>query len=228
VNASQGAVILASMRGPVPIYGLDIETDTTVDGLDPAVSPVVTVALSTPTADQVFAGPEGDLLAALDAGVRALDPGIIATWNGAAFDLPFLVDRAVACGVDLGLRLAPDPTVVLAHGPLPGHGGAYRATWYRHGHLDAYRVYSSDVGRVLQVSCSLKSIARMVGLCPVEVDRERIHELPRAVLDAYVSSDARLARILAERRWPGAALCVDAALDAGAAPAAGMAVTPRR
>ena len=71
----------------------------------------------------------------------------------------------------------PDPTVVLGRGPLPGHSGAYRATWYGHGHLDAYRVYRGDVGRVLRISCSLKSIARLVGLAPVEVDRERIHEL---------------------------------------------------
>lgn len=191
------------------IYGLDIETDTSVDGLDPAVSPVVTVALSTPAGDEVFTGPEADMLAALDARIRVLEPGVLATWNGAAFDLPFLADRAAACGLDLGLRLVPDPTVVLHHGPLAGHDGAYRASWYGHHHVDAYRVYRSDVGRVLRVSCSLKSIARVVGLTPVEVDRERIHELPAAVLDAYVASDARLARILAERRWPGAARCVD-------------------
>jgi hypothetical protein len=103
----------------------------------------------------------------------------------------------------------PDPTVVLHHGPLAGHAGAYRASWYGHHHVDAYRVYRSDVGRVLRVSCSLKSIARVVGLTPVEVDRERIHELPASVLDAYVASDARLARLLAERRWPGAARSVD-------------------
>jgi DNA polymerase elongation subunit (family B) len=198
--------------GRPPIYGLDIETDTTVDGLDPAVSPVVTVALSSATADTIFAGPEADLLAALDARLRALQPGVLATWNGAAFDLPFLADRAAACGLDLGLRLTPDPTVVLSHGPLPGHEGAYRASWYGHRHLDAYRVYRGDVGRVLGVSCSLKTIARVVGLTPVEVDRERIHELAPAALDAYVVSDARLARILAERRWPGVALCVDLAV----------------
>jgi DNA polymerase elongation subunit (family B) len=191
------------------IYGLDIETDTTIDGLDPVVAPVVTAALSTPTADEVFVGPEADLIAALDARLRALAPGVIATWNGAAFDLPFLADRARARDVDLGLRLAPDPTVVLGNGPLRGHAGAYRATWYGHGHLDAYRVYRNDVGRVLRVSCSLKSIARMVGLTPVEVDRERIHELSADVLDAYVASDARLARVLAERRWPGASRNVD-------------------
>jgi DNA polymerase elongation subunit (family B) len=200
------------VAGPALIYGLDIETDTTIDGLDPAVSPVVTIALSTPAVDEVFTGREPDLLAALDARLRALPPGVIATWNGAAFDLPFLADRAGACGVELGLRLALDPTVVLSHGPLPGHAGAYRASWYGHHHLDAYRVYRSDVGRVLQISCSLKAIARAVGLTPVEVDRERIHELSPAVLAAYVASDARLARVLAERRWPGVARCVDLAV----------------
>ncbi|HEX6424433.1 MAG TPA: 3'-5' exonuclease [Acidimicrobiales bacterium] len=197
------------MRGPARIYGLDIETDTALDGLDPAVSPVVAVALSTSDGDEVFAGSEADLLAALDARLGSLRPGIIATWNGAAFDLPFLADRAAAVGIALGLRLVPDPTVVLSHGPLRGHVGAYRATWHGHGHLDAYRVYRSDVGRVLGISCSLKAIARLVGLTPVEVDRERIHQMAPAALDAYVASDARLARILSERRWPGVARCVD-------------------
>ena len=28
----------------------------------------------------------------------------------------------------------------------PGHRGAYRASWYDHGHLDAYRLYRGDVG----------------------------------------------------------------------------------
>ncbi|MBN2622127.1 MAG: hypothetical protein JXA83_02105 [Acidimicrobiales bacterium] len=197
------------MHGTAAIYGLDIETDTTIDGLDPAVSPVVTVALSTTSGDEVFTGPEPDLLAAVDHRLATLEPGIIATWNGGAFDLPFLADRAGACRVELGLVLERDPTVVLSRGPLPGHTGAYRATWHGHRHLDAYRVYRGDVGRVLQVSCSLKAIARVVGLAPVEVDRARIHELPAEVLDAYVASDARLARVLAERRLPGVAGCVD-------------------
>jgi DNA polymerase elongation subunit (family B) len=195
------------------IYGLDIETDTTVDGLDPASSPVVTAALSTPAGDEVFTGTELDIIAALDARLRGLPPGVVATWNGAAFDLPFLADRAAACGVALGLRLRPDPSVLPGHDPLPGHTGAYRATWYDHGHLDAYRVYRADVGPLLGVSCSLKAVARLVGLVPVEVDRERIHDLSAADLAAYVTSDARLARTLAARRWPGIARCVDGPAD---------------
>ena len=70
-------------------------------------------------------------------------------------------------------------------------------------------MYRADVGPLLRVSCSLKAIARLVGLTPVEVDRERIHDLPAATLAAYVASDARLARVLTERRWPGIARAVD-------------------
>jgi DNA polymerase elongation subunit (family B) len=191
------------------VYGLDIETDTTVDGLDPASSPVVTVALSTVAADEVFTGSEAEVLVALDARLRDLPAGVLSTWNGASFDLPFLADRAAACGVALGLRLRPDPTVVTSHDPLPGHDGAYRGTWYGHGHLDAYRVYRADVGPLLRVSCSLKAVARLVGLVPVEVDRERIHALAPADLAAYVASDARLARVLTQRRWPGIACAID-------------------
>src|SRR5262245_27648834 len=191
------------------VYGLDIETDTTVDDLDPAVAAVVTVALSQPGFDEVFTGPEPELLDALDDRLAELDPGIIATWNGAAFDLPFLADRAHRNGVQLGLSLVHDPAISPPHDPLPGHPGAYRAAWHGHAHIDAYRLYRGDVGPALRVSCSLKSIARLVGLVPVEVDRSRIHDLSLEALHAYASSDARLARVLTERRWATAARAVD-------------------
>lgn len=208
-------------RRPV-VYGLDIETDTRVDGLDPRVAPVLTVALSMGGHDETFSGRESTLLFDLDQRLRSLPPGILATWNGSAFDLPFLAYRAAVHRLDLGLRLLLDPGLRTARTPLPGHRGSYRGAWHHHRHLDAYRLYKADVGPVLRVSCSLKSIARLVGLTPVEVDRTRVHDLSHEALHAYASSDARLARVLTERRMPGAARFVDH-LDAPAADAEGAA-----
>jgi uncharacterized protein YprB with RNaseH-like and TPR domain len=191
------------------VYGLDIETDTTENGLDPRVAAVVTVALSAQGIDEVFTGRESTILFDVDQRLKELPAGVIATWNGAAFDLPFLADRAAVHRMDLGLRLQLDPGLAMRRAPLPGHRGAYRGAWYQHGHLDAYRLYRGDVGPSLRVSCSLKSIARLVGLSPIEVDRERIHDLSNEALHAYASSDARLARVLTERRWATASRFID-------------------
>ena len=197
------------MRRRPAVYGLDIETDTTENGLDPRVAAIVTVALAAPGYEEVFTGPEDQLLHDLDRRLARLEPGVIATWNGAAFDLPFIADRATLHGLHLGLRLRHDREITMHHSPLPGHRGAYRASWFDHGHIDAYRLYRGDVGPALRISCSLKSIARFVGLSPIEVDRERIHDLSNEVLHAYAASDARLARILAERRWGTASRYID-------------------
>jgi DNA polymerase elongation subunit (family B) len=207
------------MRRRTTVYGLDIETDTTTNGLDPRVAAVVTVALACPSHDEIFTGDEAELLAGLDRRLAELEPGVIATWNGAAFDLPFLADRAARHGVQIGLRLQADPSITMRRPGLPGHRGAYRAAWHHHGHVDAYRLYRGDVGPALRISCSLKSIARLVGLAPVEVDRERIHDLSREALHAYAASDARLARVLAERRWATAARFVDRVRAVGSAAA---------
>lgn len=192
-----------------PVYGLDIETDTTVDGLDPRVARILTVAVATAAGNEVFSGDEATLLERADRRLSQLPSGVIATWNGSAFDLPFLADRAARCGVGLGLRLEFDDTIHRRGTPLPGHPGSYRAGWYTHRHVDAYRVYRGDVGPMLRVSCSLKSIARLVGLRAIEVDRSRIHELEHDVLHAYAANDAGLTMVLTERRWASAARHVD-------------------
>ncbi len=186
------------------VYGLDIETDTTVDGLDPAVAAIVAVGVSTGREDRVFAGPEAELLAALDDWLATLPAGVLVTWNGSTFDLPFLMDRAGRCGVQLGLQLYADPSIPLRRDPIGDHEHAYRGRWHHHAHLDAYRLYRGDVGPAFSISCALKSIARFVGLPAVEVDVEHLHELPAADVATYVLSDARLARQLVLRRWDSA------------------------
>ncbi|MEM9033448.1 MAG: 3'-5' exonuclease [Actinomycetota bacterium] len=200
--------------GPV-LHGLDIETDTSCDGLDPRVSEIVAIAVSSDHGDAVFSNAsERELLEATDEHLAHCATGVLVTWNGAAFDLPFLASRAEVHGLELGLRLAVDPRLAVRTA-LPGHDGAYRAAWHSHRHLDAYRVWRNDLHRLVDMSCSLKAVARLTGLRPVEVDRERVHELSAEVLDDYVASDARLARLLAERRWSTAEPFIDP-LDNGA------------
>jgi hypothetical protein len=195
---------------PPPLYGLDIETDTTTNGLDPQVGRILCAAMSGPGGEIVVANnDEVDLLAELDGWLADLRPGILVTWNGANFDLPYLATRARLLGAPIGLHLSLDPTIALPGEPLAGHEGAYRATWYGHRHLDAYRVFRADVGRTFGLSCSLKSLAGLLGLAPMQVDGSLVHEVPRPLLHAYVASDARCARQLALRRWATAATAVD-------------------
>jgi DNA polymerase elongation subunit (family B) len=184
------------------LYGLDIETDTSADGLDPGVAAVVAVALSSDDGGEVvLTGSEAGILAALDAHLAEFDPGIVVTWNGGAFDLPFLAARAAEAGVPLGLELAWDPAAYRpGRRPLPGHIGTYAAAWYGHRHVDAYRAWRALAGP--DESCGLKAVARSVGLDPIEVeDMASIHTLLPDPLRRYVASDASLARRLAQLRW---------------------------
>jgi len=191
------------------VYGLDIETDTATDGLDPQVAPIVAIAVAGASQSMVFTGDETTILTELDAYLQMVAPGVLVTWNGARFDLPFISDRARICNVELGLVLVPDARTRTRRDPLPGHQGGYLARWHQHSHLDAYAVYRADVGALLGIPCGLKPLARLLGIQPVEVDRAEIHTLSAEALDAYVASDAEITRELALRRWPTAQRAID-------------------
>ncbi len=161
---------------------------------------MVAVALAGDGLEVVLDGDEEQLLDELDSVLRSLPAGVLVTWNGGGFDLPFLCDRAARVGVSLGLELVADPTIGGHHEPLAGHAGGYRARWHGHRHVDGYQLFRADVGATLRLPCGLKPLARLVGLPVVEVDRERIHDLSEPERRAYVASDARLARALVLRR----------------------------
>ncbi|MEM9201967.1 MAG: 3'-5' exonuclease [Actinomycetota bacterium] len=189
-----------------PLIGLDIETDTSIDGLDPRCSPVVALALSSSAGEWVFDHEdEAALLRAADDHIASLESGVLVTWNGSGFDLPFITDRAHRLGLTIGLHTVHDPALPGQARPLPGHPGRVRGRWHRLAHLDGYQAFRADVGQNLPISCGLKSLARFVGLPVVEVDRTRIHELTAQQRHDYVASDARLARALVERRADRAA-----------------------
>ena len=187
------------------IYGIDIETDTGHDGLDPAIAPVISVAVSARGFDDLFIGDEAELLTALDRRLAVLPAGVLATWNGATFDLPFMADRARLLGIELDLALCPDRTLTMGRTPLPGHRGAYRGAWGQHAHLDTFRLY----GDRSPARSSMRTMARLLGLGPAEGPSPGRQDLTNEALHANPASDARLARVLAERRWSSALRKVD-------------------
>lgn len=189
-----------------PLVGFDIETDTSTGGLDPSTSRIVAVGLSTPTGDEVYDGTEAELLTAVDRRLRELAGGILVTWNGSAFDLPFVAHRARLLDTPIGLVTAEDPVRRSRRDP---DRPAVRGRWHRLVHLDGYQLYRADVGRTLGLSCGLKPLARLAGLQPVELDRSCLHLAGAESVADYVASDARIAAELVRRRMPHALSMAD-------------------
>lgn len=187
------------MLTPTPIYGLDIETDTALDGLNPLVSSVVAAALAAPGGVQVWLGAEVEILAGLDQALGAKPPGVIATWNGCAFDLPFLADRARWAKITMSLRLESDPSIQV-RSSLPGHSGGYRASWGSHGHLDVCSAWHTLPGQA-GLPRGLKAVAARFGLDAIRVNRTEIHLLTEGEISRYVASDAEVTRQLAQMNW---------------------------
>lgn len=194
------------------IYGLGIETDTspltkqelaagyTSRGADPRITPITTIALSTDYGPYVLMdSDERTLLERLNLLLGILEPGVLATWNGAVFDLPFLHDRAKMHGVELDLKLVENPGVVPEGNPTPGHAGGYDATWGDHEHVDVAYLAKDDAEKK-GLEWSLKPYAAAIlGTIPETVDRENLHELSATALRDYVASDAIITRELAQK-----------------------------
>lgn len=203
------------------VYGLGIDTGHVQPGPcvagghdadvvpDPAVAAVTRVALSTTGGDIVFDGFEADILADLDHALAGLEPGVLVTWNGSGFDLPYLADRAELRRIRLGLHLAPDPRLANVRSTLPGHDRAYRAAWYQHRHLDAARLFRSGRRPLIDV----EELLRVIGL-PLRGRTATARSTPgddlaHDVTHAYATNDARLVRCLVEARLPGIVRQVD-------------------
>lgn len=192
----------------VMLTALDIETETRFGGgLDPLGSSVVAVALAFDDgATSVFDDADERALLLRLGDVLSSRHGLLLTWNGAGFDLPFLATRARVLGIEaeVGLVTRRDASLPVKYAPPPGLGDPVRARWHSTAHVDVahlYRAFAEDNG----LSWSLKPVARAHGLSPVEVDRTAIHELSPEELEAYVASDAIVTLELA-RRLPVTAL----------------------
>lgn len=199
------------MFGRSNIYALDIETDTTINGLDPRVSAVTEVVLSVEGDDFVFAGEdETAILNDLDYALGQLAPGLISTWNGVFFDLPFLDHRRHVLELDsFGLTLIPAPGLIPKYALMAGYDVGQSGIWLPRGaklphqHIDImfpYKKVAEDLG----VKHSLKPVCIARGIDMIEVDREKMHLLTPEQREAYVTSDGRGTRQLT-LEWLGVA-----------------------
>ncbi|MCP4793966.1 MAG: hypothetical protein GY882_11650 [Actinomycetia bacterium] len=181
------------------IYALDIETCTDgVNGLDPSESHITSIAVHDGSHGVVFDGSEEAILVLLERHLKMLPEGIIVTWNGAAFDMPWLADRFAIHGVKTSLNIVPSDERVPSYNPIPGHDGGYLASWGVHDHVDVmlqYRLEAKADGR----RHGLKAVARHYGIDVIEVDRENMHLLTVEEEHAYVLSDVNATHILASR-----------------------------
>ena len=199
VSRDRGTV--AGMSSSLLLTALDIETDTSegVNGLDPTSSRVVAIALAFSDREPVVFddADEATQLRQL-AEVLFTRTGLLVTWNGAGFDLPFIVARAEALGLDLGLVTRRDALLPVKYDPPAGLGLPVRARWGSLGHVDVAHLYK-DLAAEQGIAWSLKPVARHHGMTPVEVDRTAIHDLSADELTAYVVSDVVVTRDLAAR-----------------------------
>lgn len=185
------------------IYGFDIETDNSEGhGLDSRFSRVTSIAIS--ATDSLFVlddTNEARLLRTFAAWLTDNEtlPGIIATWNGSGFDVPFLADRAEATGVEIPLIAWADETVVPKYpSPNPNHATGYRAKFGVHNHVDicyAYKPYAEQN----DVKWSLKPVADALGLDLFVEDAADLHNVHPVNRLAYNGSDAHATRLLAEQ-----------------------------
>ena len=188
----------------IPLVSLDIETDTSGGGgLDPTTSKVVAASLAYSDTDKVEvfdSNSEEEILQDIEK-VLTARTGLLVTWNGAGFDLPFLYARYGFTKTTTSLRVAADPSIPAKYAPPAGLGPPVRSTWNHLAHVDISYLYAG-VAREGNIKWSLKSVAKHLGYSPVEVDRERVHALTPEELREYVASDALVTVKLAQLLRP--------------------------
>jgi DNA polymerase elongation subunit (family B) len=205
------------MFHPQRCYSFDLETDNSQGhGLDPAKSRITDISLGTCAGDTVFSDTdEVAMLADFDDAVYALPAGVIFTWNGTHFDLPFLSVRLAHHGI-LHHSMVSDPTPEYPpkYGLLPGAASGLTAqflayTGGSHVHLDIAYAYKR-IAEEMDVRWGLKPVAEALGIPVIELDRTRLHTYSEKERTDYAASDARITRLLGMRL-----LGVDIALAMG-------------
>jgi uncharacterized protein YprB with RNaseH-like and TPR domain len=181
------------------LAAIDIETT----GLSPLDCKVVSVAIATDDETVVWENAdEATMLADLATWITSPSrtPGVFVTWNGSAFDWPFLATRAAVHNSPLStlLHLVPSADRTPRYGAIGGHDCGYLVNVGGWDHLDAMLPWR-PIAKARGISAGLKPVSRSEGIEVIEVDRERISDLTRAELMAYNVSDVAATLELARR-----------------------------
>lgn len=158
------------------MYALDIETDNSAGfGLDPTRSRVTAISLVGDNGT-VWHGQsntpdtEVSLLSEFLCAYRGLKDALLLTWNGGAFDWPFLTYRCTMNGLELPWSLLLMKNREPKYQPLPGYEGVYAvASECGHAHTDMAFVYKEWCVRY-KVTWSLKPVARSLQLMSPVID----------------------------------------------------------
>jgi uncharacterized protein YprB with RNaseH-like and TPR domain len=171
-------------------YALDIETE----GLDPLEQKIVSIAVAGET-DSIVLDGKNELALLEDIAAWFTNPhretGCIVTWNGSAFDWPYMETRAKICGATnflAALKMTLSPQRPPVYKPTNGHLGGYVVQFAGFDHADVmfpWRPWAKQMG----IGGGLKPVAKANGLTVIEVDRTKITELSRTELVAYNMSD---------------------------------------
>jgi DNA polymerase elongation subunit (family B) len=192
---------------PLDFWALDIETDNSKGhGLDPTKAQVISIALvsnsgqvwyrSAATAEQE-ASMLSDFRIFL---VEELWGCLLLTWNGGAFDWPFLTTRMNHHGVSPAWKLSLHESRLPKYEPLNEWDGV-QSVWLatRARHLDMAYVMDRKWAEEHGCSWSLKPVAHSLGFCePISSTRgEDAHGAAPHILAAYNIHDALITLRLA-------------------------------
>jgi hypothetical protein len=194
------------------VYALDIETVNGLpphpgtdipSGLDPRSGRIASIAVVCSDGEVWFRRPssrkdgEANLLAEFCEFYISIEAGMFATWNGGAFDWPYLTYRMqeTPVGVPWELKLSRDRQP--KYSPLPTFEGVYKVqSDWGHDHVDLvypFRDHPATAG----MKHSLKPLSKAFGFGDDWMENDSVnavaaHSLPGHQLAAYNIHDCQL------------------------------------
>ena len=193
---------------PLIFWGLDIETDNSTGlGLDPTKAQIISIAMVCNDGQVWYRSArtvedERSMLIESSSFLReTVTDGLIVTWNGGAFDWPFLTTRTAVQQTATPWALVLDEDRQPKYEALNGYNGVYKVfTATGASHLDMAYVMDREWAEKHDCSWSLKPVADALGFRDTALEHmrgESAYEVPAHMLAAYNIHDSLITLRLA-------------------------------